>query len=59
VTLGLNVDLFSLTPADQDFVMGLVKAVRAYEEQFQLPAGSTSIEPVGGDADSTVPNDDV
>lgn len=44
VTLGLTVDLFSLDDFDQKFVLDLVKKVREYGEQFQLPAAPSDSE---------------
>ena len=42
VTLGLSVDLFSLTGDDRKFVFELIDKMSAYEDQRSLPAGPSA-----------------
>lgn len=45
VTLGLSVDLFSLTGSDREFVFELIDKMSAYENQRALPSGPPVVVP--------------
>lgn len=52
VTLGLSVDLFSLTTEDRNFVFGLIDKMTEYENQRALPrAGANGITKDGAEDD--------